>query len=212
MSTTTDAETELPDDVVHLSRGTIDRVLIGFGLIATLVFAIAGGLLTWGASFSADYVRDELASQNVFFPDEAALRDEGRDDLVEFAGKQVTTGEHAEAYASYIGGHLEGIADGKTYSEIDDRGAAAAVEEAIAAGEDEATIEELTATANKLKGQRETLFRGETLRGLLLSSFAWSTVGGIAGISAVVMFVGAAVMLLLSVAGMLHVRRERAAT
>lgn len=211
MSTTTGTAAEAPDDVVQLRRTMIDRVLIGFGLIATLVFALAGALLTWGASFSADYVRDELASQNVFFPDEASLREEGRDDLVKWAGEQVTTGEHAEGYASYIGGHLEGIADGKTYSEIDDRGAAAAVEEAKASGADEATIEELTATANQLKGQRETLFRGETLRGLLLTSFAWSTVGRIAGISAIVMFVGAAVMLALSIAGVIHVRRERAA-
>jgi hypothetical protein len=38
--------------------------------------------LTWGSNFSADYVHDELTSQKVFFPDEAALREEGRTDLV----------------------------------------------------------------------------------------------------------------------------------
>lgn len=205
---TTNATT---DDVVHLHRRTIDLVLIGLGAIAMLVFAIAGGLLTWGASFADDYVHDELASQNVFFPDEAALREEGRDDLVEYAGEQVTTGSQAEAYASYIGGHLEGIADGKTYSQIDDRGAAAAVEEAKENGADQATIDELTATANQLKGQRDSLFRGETLRGLLLSSYAWATVGSIAGIGAIVMFVGAAIMLALTVAGLVHVRRAHAA-
>lgn len=203
--------TEATDDVVHLHRRTIDLVLIGLGAIAMLVFAIAGGLLTWGASFADDYVHDELASQNVFFPDEAALREEGRDDLVEYAGEQVTTGSQAEAYASYIGGHLEGIADGKTYSQIDDRGAAAAVEEAKENGADQATIDELTATANQLKGQRDSLFRGETLRGLLLSSYAWATVGSIAGIGAIVMFVGAAIMLALTVAGLVHVRRAHAA-
>lgn len=197
------------DDVVRLHRRTIDSVLIGFGIIATVVFAAAGGLLMWGSSFAADYVRDELASQNVFFPEAAELREEGREDLLDHAGQQVTTGSQAEAYASYIGGHLEGIADGKTYSQIDDRGAAAAVEEAKASGADQATIDELTATAAQLKGQRDTLFRGETLRGLLLSSYAWATVGGIAGISAWVMFGGAAVMAGLSVAGIVHLRRHR---
>src|SRR5918993_5947586 len=117
-------------DVVRLPRRAIDRLLIGFGVIAAIVFAAAGGLLTWGANFAGDYVHDELASQNVFFPDEASLREEGRDDLVKYADEQVTTGAEAEAYASYIDGHLAGIAGGLTYAEIDDRGAAQAVVEA----------------------------------------------------------------------------------
>ncbi|HEY8546562.1 MAG TPA: hypothetical protein VIL36_15990, partial [Acidimicrobiales bacterium] len=129
MTTTAD-----DDDVVQLHRRNIDKVLIGFGVIAALVFAVAGGLLAWGANFAGDYVYDELSSQRVFFPDADSLREEGRDDLLKYADEQVTTGDEAEAYASYIDGHLEGIADGKTYAEIDDRGAAQAVEEAKAAG------------------------------------------------------------------------------
>lgn len=197
-------------EVVRVPRRTIDKLLIGIGAIAALVFVIAGGLLTWGANFSNDYVYDELSSQNVFFPDEASLREEGRDDLVEFAGEQVTTGSQAEAYASYIGGHLEGIADGKTYSEIDDRGAAAAVQEARESGASEEEIAELQATADQLRGQRDSLFRGETLRGLLLSSYAWSTIGQIAAIAAWVAFAGAAVLAVLVIAGIVHMRRHPA--
>jgi hypothetical protein len=188
----------------------IDNFLIGFGLIAAIVFAVAGGLLAWGANFANDYVYDELSSQNVVFPDEASLTEQGRDDLVKYADEQVTTGSEAEAYASYIGGHLEGIADGQTYSEIDDRGAAAAVEEARESGASEAEIADLQATADQLTAQRDSLFRGETLRGLLLSSFAWSTMGRIAGIAAWVAFTGAAVMAALTVAGVIHLRRTRA--
>lgn len=194
-------------DIVRLPRRTIDKLLIAFGVIAALVFAVAGGLLTWGANFADDYVHDELSSQRVFFPDEEALLEEGRDDLVGYAGEQVTTGPEAEAYASYIDGHLEGIADGKTYAEIDDGGAAAAVEQARESGASEAEIEELQATADRLKGQRDSLFRGETLRGLLLSSFAWSTIGRIAGIAAWVAYAGAVVMAALVVAGLVHLRR-----
>ncbi|MBN2624780.1 MAG: hypothetical protein JXA83_15485 [Acidimicrobiales bacterium] len=194
-------------DVVRLPRQKIDKVLIGFGVIAAMVFALAGGLLTWGANFADDYVYDELSSQNVFFPDEDALVEEGRDDLVPYAGEQVTTGDEAEAYASYIGGHLEEIADGQTYAEIDDRGAAQAVVEAEEAGASEAEVAELQATADQLKAQRDSLFKGETLRGLLLSSYAWSTIGRIAGIAAWVAFAGAAVMALLVVAGFVHVKR-----
>ena len=198
------------DDVVQVHRRTIDKVLIGFGVVAAIVFAAAGGLLTWGSNFADDYVHDELASQKVFFPDEASLREEGRDDLVKYADEQVTTGSEAEAYASFIDGHLQGIADGKTYAEIDDRGAAQAVEDARTAGASEAKIAELQATADQLTGQRDSLFRGETLRGLLLSSFAWATIGEIAGIAAWVAFAGALVTAALVIAGMEHLRRSKA--
>jgi hypothetical protein len=198
------------EDVVRLPRRRIDKLMIGFGVIAATVFAVAGGLLTWGADFANDYVHDELSSQRVFFPDEVSLREEGRDDLVRYADQQVTTGAEAEAYASYIGGHMEGIADGKTYAEIDDRGAAQAVVDARESGASEAEIADLQATADELKAQRDSLFRGETLRGLLLSSYAWSTIGRIAAIAAWVAFAGAAVMAGLVVAGLVHLRRTRA--
>ena len=134
------------DDTVRLRRRTIDKLLIGTGAVAAVVFAAAGGLLLWGSNFAEDYVHDELASQNVVFPDEASLRDEGRNDLVKYADEQVTTGSEAEAYAGYIGGHMEGIADGKTYSEIDDRGAAQAVVDAREAGASEAEVADLKET------------------------------------------------------------------
>ena len=196
------------DDVIELHRRTIDKVLIGFGALTTVVFLVAGGLLAWGANFSDDYVHRELASQNVFFPSAEELKAEGRDDLVAHADEQVTTGTQAEAYASYIGGHLEGIADGKTYSEIDDRGAAQAVQDAIDSGASDEEVADLQATADQLKAQRDTLFKGETLRGLLLSSYAWSTVGRIAGYAAIAAFVAAAAMGGLTIAGLVHLRRQ----
>ena len=200
--------TSTNDDVVRLPRRSIDKILVSFGAIAAVVFVVAGGLLMWGANFSNDYVHDELTSQNVFFPDRAALEEEGRSDLVDHAGQQVTSGSDAQAYASYIAGHLEGIADGKTYSEIDDRGAAAAVTAAEESGASADEIAELQATADQLSAQRDTLFKGETLRGLLLSSYAWSTIGGIALIAAWVAFAGAALMAALTLAGVVHLRRH----
>jgi hypothetical protein len=216
MSVTTEERpapvTTIPQDreVVRLRRRTLDKLLIGTGAVAAVVFAAAGGLLMWGSNFAEDYVHDELASQNVEFPDADSLREEGRDDLVKYADEQVTTGAEAEAYAGYIAGHMEGIADGKTYSEIDDRGAAQAVVDARENGASEAEIAELQATANELKAQRDSLFRGETLRGLLLTSFAWATVGMIAGIAAWVAFAGAAVLAVLVIAGLVHLRRTTA--
>ena len=213
MSTDTSPATvpAVDDDVVEIHRHTVDKLLIAVGAVLAVVLFAAGGLLMWGATFANDYVHDELASQNVFFPDAAALEEEGRSDLVEHADQQVTTGSEAQAYASYIAGHLEGIADGKTYSEIDDRGAAAAVVAAESSGASAAEIAELQATADQLKGQRDTLFKGETLRGLLLTSYAWSTIGMIAMIAAWVALAAGVVMVVLVVLGVLHLRRQRLA-
>ncbi|HEY8548003.1 MAG TPA: hypothetical protein VIL36_23255, partial [Acidimicrobiales bacterium] len=86
------------------------------------------------------------------------------------------------------------------------------VEEAKAAGASEEEIAELQATADELKAQRDSLFRGETLRGLLLSSFAWATIGEIAGYAAWAAFVGAGIMAILVVAGLVHLRRHNRRT
>ena len=128
---------------------------------------------------------------------------------MKFAGIQVATGAHAEAYASYIDGHLQETAEGQTYAELGtvQRAARAAVTEATEAGEPQATIDGLQATADEITGQRDTLFKGETLRGLLLSAFAWSTVGMIAGYAAIGAFLAAGVMAVLVMLGIVHQRR-----
>ncbi|WP_205528484.1 hypothetical protein [Desertimonas flava] len=208
------SDTQPTAPVVAIRRRTVDTVLIALGAVAAVVFGVAGGLLTWGANFADDYVGRELGAQQVFFPDEAALVDEGREDLVKFAGEQVTTGDEAEAYASYIDGHLQGIADGATYAELGavQGEARAAVTAATEEGASEDEIAELQATVDEITSQRDTLFRGETLRGLLLSTYAWSTIGTIAGIAAIVAFVAAGLMAVLVVAGLVHLRRAHRPT
>ena len=195
--------------VVALSRRSIDAVLIGFGVVATAVFAVAGGLLTWGNNFSDDYVTKELSSQNITFPSAAELTAQGRTDLLEFADARLDTGVEAEGYASFINGHLQGIADGATYADlgVTESAAKADVTAAVAAGKSQAEIDDLQATADSITGQRNSLFKGETLRGLLLSAYAWSTVGMIAGIAAIGAFVAAGIMAILVGFGVVHHRR-----
>jgi hypothetical protein len=194
--------------VVALPRRTIDSVLVGLGAVVTAVLIAAGGLLTWGARFSNDYVHDELSSQNISFPDAASLQSGGRADLVRYAGARVDTGKEAEAYASYIDGHLAAVADGKTYADLSapERAAKAAVTDAKAKGAPDAEVADLQAKATAITAQRTTLFQGETLRGLLLSAFAWSTVGRIAGIAAWTAFAAAGAMFILVGLGIRHRR------
>ena len=204
----------LTQPVVAVRRRTIDKIMIGIGVVATGAFVVAGSLLAYGANFSDDYVHDELSSQNISFPDAEALNGQGRADLVKYAGEQVTTGPQAEAYASFINGHLEGIADGQTYADLGavERAAATAVTEAVDNGQPKAAVAELQAKADGVTAQRDSLFKGETLRGLLLTAFAWSTVGMIAGYAAIGAFIAAAMMAVLTVLGFVHLRRTHATT
>ena len=201
--------TAVVEPVVAVKRRTIDTVLIGFGVVATVAFLVAGVLLTWGSNFSSDYVGTELSSQNITFPSAADLTAEGRDDLVQYADQQLDTGAEAEAYASFINGHLQGIADGATYADLGgpESAAKADVTAAVDAGQPQAQIDALQAKADGISGQRNSLFKGETLRGLLLSAYAWSTVGAIAGIAAIGAFVAAGLMAILVALGIVHQRR-----
>jgi hypothetical protein len=203
---TTPAPEVAATPVVALKRRTIDSVLICFGVVATAVFAIAGGLLTWGHSFSSDYVTKELSSQNITFPSADDLIKGDRADLVQFADHRLDTGVEAQAYASFINGHLQGIAAGATYADLGtpETAAKAAVTAATKAGQPQAQVDALQVKADAITNQRNTLFKGETLRGLLLSAYAWSTVGTIAGIAAIAAFAAAAVMALLVGLGLMH--------
>jgi hypothetical protein len=202
-------EVVVVEPVVALKRRTIDSVLIGFGVVATAAFVVAGGLLMWGHNFSSDYVGDELASQNISFPSAADLTDEGRTDLLQYADQQVDSGNEAQAYASFINGHLQGVADGATYADLGapESAAKAAVTAAVDAGQTEAQVAALQDEADVVSAQRNSLFKGETLRGLLLSAYAWSTVGSIAGIAAIGAFIAAALMAILVALGGVHLRR-----
>jgi len=198
---------------VAVRRHTIDVVLIALGVVFTVVLAVSGVLLQWGSNFANDHVTTELTAQQVFFPDAQGLTTEGRTDLLGFAGQQVTNGDQAKAYASYIAHHLDAVADGQTYAQLGtpQRAAQAAVQAAKDSGASQAQIDELQAKATALTTQRDTLFKGETLRGLLLTTYAWSTVGEIAQIAAICAFVAAGIVFVLVILGVVHLARTRKA-
>ena len=141
-SPTIQSEPITGEPVIALKRRTIDSILIAGGAVLTAALLVAGSLLTWGANFAADYVDDELSSQNITFPPASELEEEGRTDLVKYAGEKVNTGPEAEAYASFIDGHIQNIADGATYAELSEpeSAAKAAVKAATAEGADAATV------------------------------------------------------------------------
>ena len=173
-----------------MSRRSLDLVLSISALIVAVVLAIAGVLLIWGGSYANNTVTDQLSQQKISFPaDASALPPE----LQSYAGQQVTTGDQAKAYSDYIAGHLQGVADGKTYSEV----SAAWI----------ASSDDPTQRDPALGAQRQTLFMGETLRGLLLNAYAFSVFGTIAMIAAWVSFIAAGLLFVLGILGIVHSRR-----
>ncbi len=129
------------------------------GLIGILAFG--AGLSFWGSSFIRNQISTELSSQQIYFPPagSAALNPKEFPDLQQYAGQQVVDGDMARAYANgFIGRHLQRVANGQTYAQV----SAKAVQDP---------------TDANLAAQVQTLFRGETLRGLLLNAYGWWTIG-----------------------------------
>ena len=191
-----------------MKRRTFDKIVTTMGLGLTVFLFVAAALLNWGYSFADKNVTDNLAAQRIMFPEagSASLKALPAEDMAvieKYAGKQLTTGEQAKAYADhYIGSHVKGIAAGKTYSEVS--GAALAANAKAQANPNDAA---LAAEAAALMGQRQSLFMGETLKGLLGYSYAFWQLGQIAKIAAGVALAGGVLMLLLTIAGYMHLRR-----
>ncbi|HLU41586.1 MAG TPA: hypothetical protein VKZ55_04245 [Microthrixaceae bacterium] len=193
-----------------MKRRTLDILFSVGGTVLAVLLLVIGLVLQGEANFADEYVREQLGSQRITFTPEENLTDEEREAecLVENAGQLLETGKQAECYANeYIGLHLTQTNDGKTYAETsgEARAAAAEAEEAREAGAPNA--DELEARAEELSGKVETLFRGETLRGLLLTSYGFSIFGERAAQAALVAFAAAAVLLLASIAGFIHAFR-----
>jgi hypothetical protein len=137
-------------------------------------------------------VHDQLAAQKIYFPpaNSPAVAGDEFAPMRQYGGQMMTSGAQAEVYADhFIAMHLAGIGGGKTYAQLS------------------AEAQE-NPNDQQLADQVQSMFRGETLRGLLLNAYAFGTVASIAGIAAIVSFGGAAMMLLLVALGFWHARRS----
>jgi hypothetical protein len=166
------------------------RTLLGFvatrrvvEIMLTIILGVGGCLLLFGANFGLNMVHSQLNAQDISFPAKgsAALSPTEFPDLQQYAGQKVDTGDKAKAYANgFIRRHLAAVAGGKTYSQVS--------AEAQAAPND--TV---------LAGQVATLFKGETLRGLLLYAWGWSVVSTIALYAGIAALIGFVIMLFATV-------------
>ena len=150
------------------------------GLIGILAFV--SGFAFWASSFATSTVHDQLAAQQIYFPaaGSAAITSLPKVDqapMNQYGGQQLLTGAQAQVYANnFINVHLSEIANGQTYSQL--------------------SAASMAAPNNaKLSGEVATIFKGTTLRSMLLNAYGWSEIGMFAGYAAIGLAVAAVVVL-----------------
>ena len=149
------------------------------GFAVAVILLAAGGLLLWGSTYVHNTVQGQLSAQQIYFPPKAAFAHpvagtEITPSMVpsvsQYAGQQLLTGQQAEAYADhFIAVHIANMAGGQTYAQL----SAASLAQPNNA---------------KLAGQVATVFKGETLRSMLLNAYGWWKVSQITYIAAIAAF------------------------
>jgi hypothetical protein len=164
-------------------------------------------VLASNANFAKGYVKNQLSQQNITFKAADVLTAEEKKStcLVAFAGQKLTTGKQAECYANeFIGLHLKAIAGGQTYADLGAPQSALTAQVAAAQKTNDPAVTGLQKQLAVVTAQRETVFKGETLRGLLLTSYGFSEFGTKAAQAATVAYLAAALLALLGLAGFVH--------
>ncbi|MEX0848435.1 MAG: hypothetical protein WD023_11720 [Ilumatobacteraceae bacterium] len=194
-----------------MKRRTLDLVFSIGGLVFSVLLLIVGLVLNNQSNFAENYVKDQFSQQQISFTPEAGLNGEQDDApcLVTNAGQILENGKQAECYANeYIAFHLAESAtgagyEGATYATLGtpQRELRTQMQAATDAGQ---PTEAIQADLDKVNGLRDTMFRGETLRGLLLTTYGFSIFGERAGQAATLVFIAAALIAILSIAGLIH--------
>jgi len=175
-----------------MRRRTFDALASVGGLILAAVLLVAGGLLLWGHSFANNQVTSQLSAQKIVFPTKSnpefkALPPADAAAMGQYAGQTMTTGAQAKVYAdNFIAFHLSKM--GGTYSQLSAKSLA-------------------QPTNTKLAALVDVVFKGTTLRSMLLTAYAFWQISVIALWGAIVSFIGGGLLLILSILGFVHSRR-----
>lgn len=174
-----------------MNRSTLDKLISTTGLLIAIVLIAASGALFFAHHFIHNQVYKQLVAEKISFPDAGsaalnALPDSDKAAVSKYAGQQLLTGAQAETFADhYIAVHLKKIGGGKTYSELSAESIANPSNTALAA-------------------QVQTVFRGETLRGLLLNAYAFDTMATVANYAALGAVAAGIVLFVLALLGYYH--------
>ena len=180
-----------------MRRNSHLTAIAGFALAAILL--AAGGMLLWGSAYVHNTVQGQLSAQQIFFPPKAAFAHPKAGTEItpsmipsvsQYAGQQLVTGQQAESYAdNFIAVHITNMTGGKTYAQLS-----------------AASLAQPNNT--KLAGQVGTVFKGETLRSMLLNAFGWWKVSQITYIASLIAFALGGLTLLASLFGLTVGRKD----
>jgi hypothetical protein len=148
----------------QMRRTNSNKLLGWIGTSLGVGLLVAGGLLLWGSAYVHNTVQGQLAAQQISFPPAAAFAHPKAGTEItpsmipsvsQYAGQQMLTGQQAEAYADhFIAVHIANLGGGKTYSQL--------------------SAESQAQPGNtQLAGTVSTVFKGETLRSMLLNAYGW---------------------------------------
>jgi hypothetical protein len=162
-----------------MRRFSTRTLLAAASAALSAVLLIAGGLVLWGSTYVHNTVQSQLASQQIYFPPASAFAHAKAGTEItpsmipsvsQYAGQQLLTGQQAEAYADHlIAVHINEMGAGKTYSQLSTESIANPTNTALAT-----TV--------------STVFKGETLRSMLLNAYGWWKVSQITYIVSLVLF------------------------
>jgi hypothetical protein len=180
-----------------MRRNSHLTAIAGFVLAAILL--AAGGLLLWGSTYTHNMVHNQLAAQKIYFPPKAAFAHPKAGGEItpsmipsvsQYAGQQLLTGQQAQSYAdNFIAVHITNMTGGQTYAQLSAK--------ALANPND-----------TKLAGEVATVFKGETLRAILLNAFGWWKVSQITYIAALIAFGLGGLTLIASLFGLTLGRKD----
>ena len=179
-----------------MNRRALDKLISSAGLIIALVLLAGSGALFYAHHFIHSQVHNQLAAEKVTFPVVGssaltALPAADQPFVSKYAGQQLLTGAQAEVFADhFIAVHLRAIGGGKTYAELSAASLA-------------------NPSDQQLVAQVQTVFRGETLRGLLLNAYAFDTMAVVANFAALGAAAAGIVLLILAALGFNHASRVK---
>ncbi len=175
----------------NVTQNQLFTLLGGFGIVLTVVLVVLAIAVKAGNDFATDQVRSQLVQERISFPPAGspALLAAEFPGLQQYGGQPVDNGVKAKAYADeFILAHMMKTSEGKSYAEA-------------------STASRANPTDLKLAGVKNTLFQGSMLRTSLLTAYAFSVLGTIAGYVFPLMLALAAVTFLLSLASFAKARR-----
>ena len=181
-----------------MQRKMWDQIVSGAGAVVAVVLLMLGAVAIYGGTFGQDNVRDRLAPQNVTFPPLEAMTPAEKNLVGDFAGTKVVDG-------------LPGLRPSRTTSASTSKTRTRArptprpalwlVQKGLSEKE-----------AAELSGMADSLFKGETLRAMLLNAYGWWTVSSLVIFAGYGLLAAGALLALLAIMGFFHARKTEPKT